>query len=162
MGGASRSGSRAAVVGRRRRTGMCFNWKVIGGLVVVAGGNFLVAPSLFVSALPLLLVAACPLSMVFMAKAMMGGRGAAPRPVQAAQPAEAQRSHDEQVARLRAELRSVGEQQATLARQLEELRTAEATPVPDAAPQAAEPASQRVAPHASCTAPVMAAREAAK
>lgn len=52
---------------------MCFNKKVIGGLAIVALGILVVAPNLFLGALPLLLVAACPLSMLLMGRAMMGG-----------------------------------------------------------------------------------------
>ena len=51
---------------------MCFNWKVIAGLAVVAAGIYMVAPAAFVAALPLLFLAACPLSMIFMMKMMSG------------------------------------------------------------------------------------------
>ena len=49
----------------------CLNWKVIGGLAVVGAGIWIVQPALISRALPLLLIAACPLSMIF----MMGGMG---------------------------------------------------------------------------------------
>lgn len=49
----------------------CMNWKVIGGLAVVGVGIFIVQPGLIGRALPLLLLAACPLSMLL----MMGGMG---------------------------------------------------------------------------------------
>lgn len=52
---------------------MCFNWKVLAGLGVVGVGIYLVSPSLVIGALPFLLLAACPLSMLFMGKGMMGG-----------------------------------------------------------------------------------------
>jgi hypothetical protein len=52
---------------------MCLNWKVIGGLTVVGLGIWLAAPSLLVAALPVLLMAVCPLSMLLMMKAMDGG-----------------------------------------------------------------------------------------
>lgn len=51
---------------------MCFNWKVLAGLGVVALGIFLVAPTMVLGALPLLLLAACPLSMLFMMRGMNG------------------------------------------------------------------------------------------
>ena len=56
---------------------MCFNKKVIGGLVVVGVAVFLLMPSAFSAALPLLLLAACPLSMMVMMRSMqgMGGNG---------------------------------------------------------------------------------------
>ena len=50
--------------------GMCFNWKVLAGLAVVAAGVFVIAPNLVLGALPLLFVAICPLSMLLM---MRGG-----------------------------------------------------------------------------------------
>ena len=46
--------------------GMCFNWKVVAVLAAVAVGLVFVAPGAAVAALPLLLLAACPLSMVAM------------------------------------------------------------------------------------------------
>lgn len=51
---------------------MCLNWKVLGGLAAVAVGVWLMAPNLLVSALPLLLFALCPLSMLLMMRAMQG------------------------------------------------------------------------------------------
>lgn len=61
--------------------GLCLNWKVLGALGLVALGVWAVAPSLIGVVLPLLLVAACPLSMLLM---MRGGQGAqcAPEPVE--------------------------------------------------------------------------------
>ena len=52
--------------------GMCFNWKVLAGLAAVAVGLFVLAPGLVIAALPLLFLAACPLSMMLM---MRGGHG---------------------------------------------------------------------------------------
>lgn len=52
--------------------GMCFNWKVLAALAVVAAGLFVLAPSLVIGALPLLFFAVCPLSMLLM---MRGGHG---------------------------------------------------------------------------------------
>ena len=54
---------------------MCLNWKVLAGLAVVGVGIFLVAPGLALAALPLLLLAACPLSMLLMMKSMGGMQG---------------------------------------------------------------------------------------
>lgn len=53
---------------------MCFNWKVIAGLVAGAIGVYILAPQLVLGALPLLLFAICPLSMLLMHG--MGGHGA--------------------------------------------------------------------------------------
>lgn len=44
----------------------CLNPKVLLGLAVVAIGVAIFAPKALVGALPLLLIAACPLSMIFM------------------------------------------------------------------------------------------------
>lgn len=56
--------------------GMCMNGKVVAGLAVVGLGVWVVAPNLIGAAAPLLLLAACPLSMVFMMRGM-GGMGQA-------------------------------------------------------------------------------------
>lgn len=50
----------------------CLNWKVIGGLAVVGLGIWLIAPNLLVAALPILVIAACPLSMLLMMRGMEG------------------------------------------------------------------------------------------
>jgi hypothetical protein len=49
---------------------MCFNPKVVVGLVVVALGTWAVAPGLAAAALPILILAACPLSMLLMMRGM--------------------------------------------------------------------------------------------
>lgn len=53
---------------------MCLNWKVLAGLGAAGVGLYLVAPGLAVAALPLLLLAVCPLSMLLMMKGMQGGK----------------------------------------------------------------------------------------
>jgi hypothetical protein len=45
---------------------MCLNWKVLVGLGLVGVGIWVIAPNLFLAALPILLLAACPLSMLAM------------------------------------------------------------------------------------------------
>lgn len=50
--------------------GMCFNKRVLIGLGVVGLGVFAVSPRLLGTMAPLLILAACPLSMVFMMRAM--------------------------------------------------------------------------------------------
>jgi hypothetical protein len=54
---------------------MCLNWKVLAGLVAVGAGMYAIAPNLAVAALPFLLLAICPLSMMFMMKGMQGEGG---------------------------------------------------------------------------------------
>ncbi len=53
---------------------MCFNWKVIAALAVAGAGVVVLAPDVLGAALPLLLLAACPLSMIVMMRAMSGGK----------------------------------------------------------------------------------------
>ncbi len=53
---------------------MCLNWKVIGGLAAVGLGIWVVAPNLVAGVVPLLIVAACPLSMLLMMRGMSGGQ----------------------------------------------------------------------------------------
>lgn len=66
--------------------GMCLNWKVLAGLAALAIGlYFAVSPSTFTAALPFLLAAACPLSMLLMMRSMPHGSHAA-KPEAAAQP----------------------------------------------------------------------------
>ena len=105
--------------------GRCFNKRVLIGLGVVALGVFAVSPRLLGAVAPLLIFAACPLSMVFMMRAMNRGDGArcgtkqhdaerddavagrhdAAEPVAAAGGGDAQlRELEEEVNRLKAEL----------------------------------------------------------
>ncbi len=56
---------------------MCLNWKVLIGLAVVAVLVGVVVPQVFWRAIPLLLVLACPLSMVVMMLSMSRMRGTA-------------------------------------------------------------------------------------
>lgn len=51
---------------------MCLNKKVIAGVAVAAVAVWLLAPNLIGAALPLLVLAVCPLSMIVMMKAMSG------------------------------------------------------------------------------------------
>ena len=53
---------------------MCLNWKVVAGLAVVGVGVWIVAPNLVWAAVPILLVLACPISMLFMMRGMGSGR----------------------------------------------------------------------------------------
>lgn len=56
-------------------TRMCLNWKVLGGLAATGLGISLFAPQLLSASLPLLVAAACPLSMLAMMWAMRGMQG---------------------------------------------------------------------------------------
>ncbi len=79
---------------------MCLNWKVLAGLAAVGAGIFAAAPDLALSALPILLLAICPLSMLLMMVGMQGGGGEAGDERVAR---EAGGSREERVARLRQE-----------------------------------------------------------
>ncbi len=45
---------------------MCLNWKVLAGLAALGVGIYLVAPELASAALPYLVLAICPISMLLM------------------------------------------------------------------------------------------------
>ncbi len=51
---------------------MCLNWKVLAGVAAVGAGLLVFAPGLAAAALPFLVLAICPLSMVLMMGAMNG------------------------------------------------------------------------------------------
>ncbi len=116
---------------------MCLNWKVLVGLAVVGLAVWIVAPQLVLAALPLLLVAACPLSMLVMMGRMRGGQSA-----QANQPPAAGRTRDEQVAELRSRLLSAQAEQEVIARQIAEIESP-ATPVMSEAEAVAREADER-------------------
>lgn len=92
--------------------GMCFNKRVLIGLGVVALAVFAVSPSLLGAAAPLLIFAACPLSMVFMMRAMKRdgssscgtNQQAGTRPDQVTAEDVKLRELEEEVNRLQAEL----------------------------------------------------------
>ena len=75
---------------------MCVNWKVVGALSLVGIAVLALAPRLVGAALPLLVFAACPLSMLLMMRRMSRdrpgpsdpapGRGAEPGLDEARQP----------------------------------------------------------------------------
>lgn len=54
--------------------GMCFNWRVLGALAAIGVAVFVIAPGWGLAILPLLILAACPLSMLVMG-VMMGRMG---------------------------------------------------------------------------------------
>jgi len=56
----------------------CLNWKVIGALAFLGLGIWSVSPNLLAAAFPVLLVAACPLSMLLMMRGMQGHQGSHP------------------------------------------------------------------------------------
>jgi hypothetical protein len=111
--------------------GLCLNWKVVAGLAVVGLGVWAVAPNLVGAVLPLLLLAACPLSMLLMMRGMPGGQCAS-------QPAQMHHStgvglpRDEHLAQLKSELVSIEAQQEALAREIAHLEAAKSPAVSEA------------------------------
>jgi hypothetical protein len=112
---------------------LCFDRRVLGGLAVVALGVGVVAPGLIMTALPVLLLAACPLSMVMMGKMMMDRdrrsgleqRLDPPSPIEARyRTATTVLDHAGQIALVRKQLGNLGEQQIVLAEQLARLEGA--------------------------------------
>jgi len=100
--------------------GMCFNWKVIAGLAVVGLGIWAVAPDVAVATLPLLILAACPLSMLLMMRGMQGGQCAS-GPQQAGSPTRAGLTREEQLAELRTQLTDIQAQQNAIAEEISRL-----------------------------------------
>ena len=117
--------------------GMCFNWKVLAGLAAVGVGIYVFAPDMVVGALPLLLLAACPLSMLVMGRGMMGGQcptltqQAAP-PERTGQPVAVQLTRDEQLAELKSQLTILEVRQRAIAREIVALEGADGTVVLEA------------------------------
>lgn len=111
--------------------GMCFNWKVLAGLAVAGLGVWVVAPNLIGAALPLLILAACPLSMLFMARGTQGGHcDSRAEPV--SRPADVRLTPEEQLTELKAQLAITQTRQAAIARAISELEAANAPAVREA------------------------------
>ena len=91
---------------------MCLNWKVVAGLAVVALAVVVVAPQYIWAALPLLIVAACPLSMLFMMRGMHGMSTKSPAPGI---------PHDAQLPELQSRLTSLQADQEVITGQIAEL-----------------------------------------
>jgi hypothetical protein len=109
----------------------CIDWKVVAGLAAVAVGLFLFQPRLFTAALPALLVAACPLSMLLMMWGMRGMAQPAPTPTPAPQPvAEWQLSPHEQIAGLRSQLSDLRSAQLAITDQIRFLEASLDRPEP--------------------------------
>ena len=97
---------------------MCLNPKVLAGLALAGVVIYLIAPNLLAAALPILLLAACPLSMLLMMWSMQHTRG---QEKQTPQEPDVGLTREERIARLR-------RQQAALADQIRALEQEEAHP----------------------------------
>ncbi len=95
---------------------ICLNWKVLASLAAIGVGIYLFAPDLALAALPILLLAACPLSMLLMMWGMQHTQGQ-----QIPQEPDSGLSREERIAQPRT-------QQAALAEQLGELEREESHP----------------------------------
>ena len=82
----------------------CFNWKVVAALATVGLGLYALAPGAVGAAVPLLVLAACPLSMLLMMRAMSSSGSCETR--------DDARTHPDEVAQLRAEIAELRHQQA--------------------------------------------------
>jgi hypothetical protein len=106
-----------------KKTKTWLDWKVLAALGAAGAGIYLLAPNLVAAALPFLLLAVCPLSMLLMMKVMQGSQGEA-HEQQAPQVTDAGLTREEQIARLRT-------QQEHLADQISALERDEPRPVKD-------------------------------
>lgn len=80
----------------------CFDKRVLAGLAIVAAAVFVLSPRLLGSVAPILIMAACPISMLVLMGRMTGeDRAAAPG---GGQPDRQHRELEEEVNRLKAEL----------------------------------------------------------
>lgn len=116
--------------------GSCLNWKVVAGLAIAGLGIWALAPGLWAAALPVLVVLACPLSMLFMMRGTRAGgqQGGAACAMPSQSATAAPRASDAvssvraavaggrpSLAQLRAELDQTRERQETIARRIAEL-----------------------------------------
>lgn len=91
---------------------MCLNWKVIAGLAAVGVGIYAIAPETAVAALPLLILAICPLSMMLMMKGMQGDNDQR----QASEEEDGEATRDGQLSRLREQRADLDEKIGALER----------------------------------------------
>jgi hypothetical protein len=118
----------------RSRFHLCLNWKVLASLAAVGAVIWALAPHLVVVAIPLLIVLACPLSMLLMTRGMPGGQ-CATAPTFGRQGESVPAADADRLAALRS-------QQATLAREIAALEAADAAPEHQWRPSAARGGEQ--------------------
>jgi hypothetical protein len=100
--------------------GMCFNWKVLVGLGAVGMALFaFVSPQTALAALPFLLFAACPLSMMFMMGSMknMNGGQEGSACAMGGNANQQKLTPEEQLAQLKAQQQELAEQIALMERE---------------------------------------------
>lgn len=104
----------------------CYDWRVIMALAAVGVGVFFLSPGILIAALPLLLLAVCPLSMMLMMRTM-GGHDPSTMAAAAAEPGDP-------AERLRSQLAAARQEQQRLVRELDALEAAGTTVAAQAAP----------------------------
>lgn len=129
----SRTGRQGEACPTNKGAMMCFNPKVLLGLVGIAVVTWAVAPGLATAALPILIVAACPLSMVLMMRGMkraevQGGSSGNRMPQNTGTAAG---DSDRDLSVLKGRAAELAAQQDKLAR---EIRKREASDAPDGKP----------------------------
>ena len=125
---------------------LCLNWKVVAGLAGVGVIVWVVAPQFLLGAVPLLIVAACPLSMLFMMRGMQDGREKTASQSEQMRPLPAlELTREERLFELHSRLTGVQAQQEAITRQIAELEGPEASVVSEAE-SVARTATKRSAP----------------
>ena len=121
----------------------CCNRKVLAGLALVALGLFVFSPALALAALPILLLALCPLS--FLTVAVLVGLGklrGRHAPLAGALPQEPRRllhgatTREEALRRLTMQLQEIEAERMAIRRHLQELKQARPMPSPSRQEQA--------------------------
>ena len=99
---------------------MCLNWKVMAALAAVGVGIFTLAPGLAAAALPVLVLAICPLSMLLMMGAMNNiGNGSQSGATRTTGGNRKPRSRDEELAQLEAQQQELASKIAVLGAEAE-------------------------------------------
>ena len=111
---------------------MCLNWKVVATLAVVGLIVGIVAPQLLLGAIPLLILAACPLSMLFMMRGMQGGGQSSSQSPQVRPSRIEGNTREERIAALKGQLASTQAQLEALSQETAEPEIPKASVISEA------------------------------
>jgi len=111
---------------------MCLNWKVVAALAVVGLIVGIVAPQLLLGVIPLLILAACPLSMLFMMRGMQGGEQSSSQSLQVRPSRIEGNTREEQIAALKGQLASTQAQLEALSQETAEPEIPKASVISEA------------------------------